>query len=106
MNRCFAIALSILPLTCGALAEPISVTEISVVDGDTVAAHGHTTKPTGDENDKVDFGHCLGVSYDRSIGTVFRDGIKPEQSPSAGSCDELGYLRRASPADQSQYHYA
>jgi hypothetical protein len=28
MNRCFAIALSILTLTCGALAEPISVTEI------------------------------------------------------------------------------
>jgi hypothetical protein len=40
MNRCFAIALSILTLTCGALAEPISVTEISVVDGDTIDAHG------------------------------------------------------------------
>jgi hypothetical protein len=25
MNRCFAIALSFLTLTCGALAEPISV---------------------------------------------------------------------------------
>jgi hypothetical protein len=35
MNRCFAIALSFLTLTCSALAEPISVTEISVVDGDT-----------------------------------------------------------------------
>jgi hypothetical protein len=40
MNRCFAIALSILTLTCGALAEPISVTEISGVDGDTIDAHG------------------------------------------------------------------
>ena len=47
MNRCFAIALFILPPTCGALAEPISVTEISVVDGDTVAAHGQRYRMIG-----------------------------------------------------------
>jgi endonuclease YncB( thermonuclease family) len=40
MNCCFAIALSILTLTCGALAEPISVTDVTVVDGDTIDAHG------------------------------------------------------------------
>jgi micrococcal nuclease len=53
MNRCFAIALSILTLTCGALAEPISVTNATVVDGDTIDAHGQRYRMIGYDTPEV-----------------------------------------------------
>jgi len=53
MKRYLAVALSILTLTCGALADPISVTEISVVDGDTIDAHGQRYRMIGYDTPEV-----------------------------------------------------
>jgi hypothetical protein len=38
----------------------------------------------------------------RYLGT----GSNPNSHPVQGPCDQLGYLRPAAPADQSQQHYA
>jgi endonuclease YncB( thermonuclease family) len=73
MNRCFAIALSILPLTCGALAEPISVTEISVVDGDTVAAHGQRYRMIGYDTPEVVTPRRRVGPDERAVATIAKE---------------------------------
>jgi endonuclease YncB( thermonuclease family) len=73
MNRCFAIALSILTLTCGALAEPISVTDVTVVDGDTIDAHGQRYRMIGyDTPEVVTPGRRVGPD-ERAVATIAKE---------------------------------
>jgi micrococcal nuclease len=100
MNRCFAIALFILPLTCGALAEPISVTEISVVDGDTVAAHGQRYRMIGYDTPEVVTPRRRVGPDERAVATIAKERfVELLGSGSKALCHTPLRIKRSSPTE-------